>query len=85
MSYNGFVNRETWLINLWFNPECKADVDMAKEVIETDVLNCPKYLQDFVSLYAINWDELYSLFTDDDEETSDEDMEATTKFARDGE
>jgi len=70
MSYNGFVNRETWLINLWFNPESNDDVYMAREIIEADIEKLPPYLKDFVSLYAINWDELHSLFSD--EELDDE-------------
>ncbi len=34
MAYNGWTNRETWLINVWFNPESSADVDAAKETLE---------------------------------------------------
>ncbi len=28
MSYNGWTNRETWLVNLWFNPESIEDLDI---------------------------------------------------------
>jgi hypothetical protein len=57
-TYNGWTNRETWLINVWFNPESKADVQNAKEQIETDIDNCPDYLKDFIDLQAIDWPEL---------------------------
>jgi hypothetical protein len=66
MSYNGFTNRETWLINLWFNPESNDDVFMAREVVEADIENLPAYLKDFIHINDINWDELHSMFTDED-------------------
>ena len=25
-TYNGWTNRETWLVGLWFNPETKSDI-----------------------------------------------------------
>ena len=56
MSYNGFTNRETWLINLWFNPESNDDIFMAREVVEADIENLPAYLKDFIHINDINWD-----------------------------
>ena len=57
MSYNGYTNRETWLINLWFNPETKNDLMQAKETFEDACDNLPDFLKDFVNT-NINWDEL---------------------------
>ncbi|MEO1841614.1 MAG: hypothetical protein ABGY21_08995 [Pseudomonadota bacterium] len=59
--YNGWTNRETWLVNVWFNPECEADVELAKEFLENeeDKLReaCP-CLVDMCYLSEVNWDEL---------------------------
>lgn len=66
--YNGWTNRETWLINLWFNPESKADVVMAKEQLESDIDNLPDYLKDFINDGNIDWDELLEHFDDDESE-----------------
>ena len=35
--YNGWTNRETWLINLHFEPRGKADLDFIKETLEQEV------------------------------------------------
>ena len=62
MAYNGWSNRETWLINVWFNPESAEDVDFAKEVLEEAIENTPDFLRDFISDGKINWDELKEHF-----------------------
>lgn len=69
MSYNGWSNRETWLINVWFNPESKGDVQSAKEVLEEqyDAMEAG-VLKDMLSIEAIAWDELESYFDDEDNE-----------------
>lgn len=66
-TYNGWTNRATWLVNVWFNPESKEDVQMAREQLESDIDALPDYLKDFVDT-DINWDELESHF---DEESED--------------
>jgi len=69
MSYNGWTNRETWLVNVWFDPQSRADVHMAREVLEEqydDIPNGP--LKDMVDIMAINWDELFEHFEEETEE-----------------
>ena len=67
MSYNGWSNRETWLIYLWFNPESREDVEHAEdhfwEVYET----LPNFMKDFVST-DIDWDELKEHFEEEEED-----------------
>ena len=59
---NGWANRETWLINVWFNPESKADVEYAREQLEADIDQLPDYLKDFINDSAIDWEELLEYF-----------------------
>lgn len=55
---NGWRNRETWLVNVWFNPESLTDLDYAKEYLEDQVDQLPGVLRDFIDLGAIDWREL---------------------------
>lgn len=56
-SYNGWKNRATWLINIWFEPQSKNDVYSAKEFFESEIDRIPDFLKDFVD-QDIDWDEL---------------------------
>ena len=33
---NGWTNRATWLVNLWYNPETKSDIAFLEETLEED-------------------------------------------------
>ena len=59
-TYNGWTNRETWLVNLWFGDhwQCEADVQSSREWIEEKIYGLETWIQDFIDLDAINWDEL---------------------------
>ncbi len=58
-TYNGWTNRATWLVNLWFEPKSESDLDFIKEDLETQVDSLPNgILKDLVSLGEINWYEL---------------------------
>lgn len=73
MSYNGWSNRETWLVNVWMNPESRDDVVMARDYLEEQYDAMPDGpLKDMIDLSVINWDELESAFSTDDEETDEE-------------
>lgn len=63
-TYNGWTNRATWLVNIWFNPESKDDVYMAQQTLEDAVNDLPDFLQDFVDT-DINWEELLEHFEDE--------------------
>ena len=66
-TYNGWTNRETWLVNVWFNPESKDDVHSARGFIEEQYEELPDFMKDFVNLDAINWNELLEHFEDETE------------------
>ena len=67
MSYNGWSNRETWLVNVWFNPESKDDVYFAQETLEEQYNAIPNGpLKDMLDFDAINWQELLDHFEDDE-------------------
>lgn len=67
-TYNGWTNRETWLINVWFNPESKEDVLLAQDQFEEVYDNLPDFMKDFVDSTAINWEELSEYFEEEKEE-----------------
>jgi len=71
MSYNGWTNRETWLVNSWFKLDCKEDVDIAQQIIEEDVSLLSGYLKDLVADHKINWAELHSHFEENDEPSNE--------------
>ena len=58
-TYNGFRNRETWLVNLWYGDIVGADVDYIKELLEDMVDQLGNgILQDMLDLEPIHWSEL---------------------------
>ena len=64
-TYNGWSNRSTWLINLWYEPHTKNDLDWIKEELEERVgaladseFVCDNILADMLNLQEIDWDEL---------------------------
>ncbi len=65
--YNGWTNRETWAVALWFNPETKQDLIGIKEHVEEELAKLPGWLQDLV-YDQINWDEIESALDDNSEE-----------------
>jgi len=75
--YNGWTNRATWLINLWYEPNTTSDLDWIKDELEeraSDLSNsenvCDKILSDMLDLQAIDWDELKEhVETEEKEET----------------
>lgn len=69
-TYSGWTNRATWLINVWFNPESKSDVQYAREQFEEAVDSLPDFLRDFID-DDINWNELESHFEEEEESNAD--------------
>ena len=65
---NGWRNRATWLVNLWFQPECKGDVDYLEDTLQHDFEEQVKnwtgngwhagFYSDLIDFTAIDWDEL---------------------------
>ena len=64
-TYNGWRNRSTWLINLWFIP-CSLDhLESIRKALEERVGELANskdtvenYLSDLIDLQAIDWDEI---------------------------
>ena len=71
-TYNGWTNRETWLVNVWFEPQSASDVDYAQETIEAAHDAMPDFMRDFCDIGAINWDELREHFEEEEEEEEEE-------------
>ena len=63
---NGWTNRETWLINLWFAYDNQEELDDIKAMVDEEIGNLqeglPGYLTDLLGtsfiMDEINWDEL---------------------------
>lgn len=59
-TYNGWTNRETWLVNLWFGDswECADDVISTRDFMEEQIDQLESWIRDFIDLDCINWAEL---------------------------
>ena len=68
-TYNGWTNRATWLVNVWFNPESREDVESARYAIEEATESIPDFMRDFLCTDEINWAELAEHFEKTAEET----------------
>ncbi len=76
MSYNWWTNRETWLVNLHFNPQNKSDLDFIKEQIDEIESNIDNdFLKDYVDFSLIDWNDLEENLSDDDDDDDDDDDE----------
>jgi len=74
--YNGWTNRETWVINLWLGDYFQDVADegqqlMADYIEETvwDMLeeaNVPDMFKDMIDLSAVNWRELEKHYITDE-------------------
>lgn len=73
--YNGWSNRETWLVNVWFNPESKDDLECAKEFLEEAYDELPDVMKDFCAIHMIDWDELKENVASDETDNEGEDNE----------
>ena len=67
--YNGWTNRETWLVNLWFGDELTVMQEdgesITAEFIESmvtdyvdQIVPTSSFVADMIDLQCINWDEL---------------------------
>ena len=68
--YNGWTNRATWLINIWFEPQSKDDVMSARDTFEQAVREISaesNWMGDFIDT-DINWDELMEHFEGEENE-----------------
>ena len=67
MSYNGWTNRETWLVNVWFDPQSREDLHGIRSMMEDEVLALPGWLQDFCSFHLVDWNELLDHQTEEED------------------
>ena len=72
-TYNGWTNRATWLVSVWGNPESLDDVRMLRDMLEEQYDELPNgILKDMLDLSEINWEELESHFSEEEEEEAAE-------------
>tara|TARA_R100000908_G_C3721495_1_gene124051 strand:+ start:764 stop:976 length:213 start_codon:yes stop_codon:yes gene_type:complete len=70
MSYNGWRNRETWLVNIWYNPMTKSDIDYLEQHIEDEFYEVlPNgFWRDMIDITCIDWESLREYCDEDEEE-----------------
>ena len=71
MGYNGWRNRETWLVNVWYNPVTKSDIDWIQEHLEDQYYTSEAlqgFWNDMIDFNAIDWDELRKAMEEEEEE-----------------
>ena len=68
--YKGWRTRETWLVNVWFDPVSKSDIDYLEETIEADfyelIGTSASIYADMINFNVINWDELRDYYEDEE-------------------
>jgi hypothetical protein len=57
-TYNGWTNRATWLAKIWFEPNSRADLDLARETIDEAYDAMPDFMRDFLCTDQIDWAQL---------------------------
>ncbi len=63
MKYNGWTNRETWLVNIWFMDGLEGRVtagyleEMVTEYVDS-IVPASSFIADMMDLSCINWEEL---------------------------
>ena len=67
--YNGWVNRETWLFNVWYGDyiDCEADYWVQKSCFEHDYYDVKgkignNIFNDMLDISLIDWDELLTTY-----------------------
>jgi len=80
MSYNGWTNRETWLVNIWFgDDDYLTDMSAAEiqnvvaEYVEEKIGESGGFIYDMINFECIDWDELADHHKSDDELEDDDD------------
>jgi len=75
--YNGWRNRETWLVALWFEDSLQG---MDARAIEAEVLDYVDneigtngFIRDMLDLDCIDWNELEAHYAEEDEPVKDSD------------
>jgi len=67
MSYNGWTNRETWLVNLHYNPETIEDIDYIQDMLESEYYDIDGFWGDMINFHIIDWTQLRQHFQTEEE------------------
>ena len=85
MSYNGWTNRNTWLVNIWFGDgfvqEAEDGIDITAEYIQNTVEDYIEsvigeftgFVADLIDIRGINYDELAEHLRNQCEDVEDSD------------
>mgnify|MGYP003133534531 CR=1 FL=1 len=70
---NGWRNRATWLVNLWFEPETVEDINHLEDMLQSEFEAFLKkwmfggFYCDLIDFTAIDWDELRNAMPTEEE------------------
>lgn len=82
MSYNGWKNRQTWLVNVHFGDYLqeladegqKIDADFIRDMVDEhfqeQVKDLSMFVQDMIDDAGIDWDELAAHYPQDEDEAA---------------
>lgn len=62
-NYNGWTNRETWLVSLWFGDSIEPNMgplaicDMVEAYVD-ETAGSAGFIRDMMNMSAVNWQEL---------------------------
>lgn len=82
-TYNGWTNRETWLVNIWFGDYFAElaeegdtiDAGFIRDHVESyvdELVPASSFVADLLDMSAIDWDELAEHYAPDEEAKDDE-------------
>jgi hypothetical protein len=72
MSYNGWTNRETWLVPLWFENSLSgmsaSEIEYTVRDYVDDTIGDSGFIRDLLDIDCIDWQELEEHYRVEDEE-----------------
>ena len=74
MTYNGWSNRATWLVNIWYEPQTVSDIEYIEDTVEREFNimielkygNNGHFFTDLIDFTEMDWIELKEAMRDNE-------------------